>query len=567
MKAMRREPNGPFSGAGGHVLSKQFMGFEASPYAEKLFRKLLPRTQSLFPAALCGCLLLFLGSAALATELGLTVFPSNRQVQLTLTGGTGRWHRVEASTNFLDWCTLTSLFQTNSASACSDSAATNFARRFYRSQRLTALDLYVAAPDTNYSYTVLSTNVGAGQTTYVLEMRSQVWLTTNEVNRPLWKHWLIIVQPSSVTNSISLLYITGGNNASPTPPTSGDSNLRQIALDTQTIVAELRMVPNQPLTFAGEAFTRSEDSLITYTWDKFLRTGDERWPARLPMTKAAVRAMDTVTAFCASPAGGGLTVDKFVVTGASKRGWTTWTTAAVDKRVVAIVPIVIDVLNVETSMAHHYCAYGYWSPAIQDYVNMGIPDWFGTPQFRALMEIEDPYEYRARLTMPKFEINATGDEFFLPDSAQFYFNDLRGVKYLRYVPNVSHGLSPSDAWLTVEGCYQSVLFKTPLPQFSWTLQSSNSVRVVAADVPSEARLWQATNPNARDFRLVTIGAAWVSTTLANQGGGLYLGTVPVPPQGWTAFFVELTYPRGGLATLKFTTQVYVVPDTLLYHFP
>lgn len=34
-----------------------------------------------------------------------------------------------------------------------------------------------------------------------------------------------------------------------------------------------------------------------------------------------------------------------MVAGASKRGWTTWTTAAVDKRVFAAIPIVMDLLN------------------------------------------------------------------------------------------------------------------------------------------------------------------------------------------------------------------------------
>jgi PhoPQ-activated pathogenicity-related protein len=85
---------------------------------------------------------------------------------------------------------------------------------------------------------------------------------------------------------------------------------------------------------------REEDELITYTWDKFMKTGDETWPARLPMTKSAVRAMDTITLFLGSEEGGGLPIDSFYVAGGSKRGWTTWTTAAVDPRVIAISPIV-----------------------------------------------------------------------------------------------------------------------------------------------------------------------------------------------------------------------------------
>jgi PhoPQ-activated pathogenicity-related protein len=198
---------------------------------------------------------------------------------------------------------------------------------------------------------------------------------------------------------------------------------------------------------------------------------------------------------------------------------------------------------------------------------MQIPDWIGTPQFRALMEIVEPYEYRQRLTLPKFLINATGDEFFLPDSAQFYFHDLSGVKYLRYVPNTGHSLSGSDAWETVKGCYQAVLAEAALPQFSWVLQSSNAIRVVTSDTPTAVKLWQAANPDTRDFRLGTIGAEWQSSTLTDQGEGVYVGSVPVPSQGWRAFFVELTYEVSGLAPLKFTTQVYVVPDILPYHFP
>ena len=103
-------------------------------------------------------------------------------------------------------------------------------------------------------------------------------------------------------------------------------------------------MPNQPVVFMDDPAKkpRTEDDFIAYTWDKFLRTGDEKWPARLPMTKSAVRAMDAVTQFAAAPEGGGQKVARFVVSGASKRGWTTWTTAAVDKRVIAIAPAVID---------------------------------------------------------------------------------------------------------------------------------------------------------------------------------------------------------------------------------
>lgn len=429
----------------------------------------------------------------------------------------------------------------------------------------TALDDYIARPDSNYSYHLVTNFSGQGQTTFVLEMTSQAWLTTNEVDRPIWKHWLVIVKPDEVTTSKSLLFINGGANDGRVPK-GADGNFVRIAIATHSIVADLKMVPNQPLVFAGETEGRKEDALIAYTWDKFLRTGDSKWPARLPMTKAAVRAMDTVSAFCGSADGGNTKVDGFVVAGGSKRGWTTWTTAAVDKRVVGIIPCVIDVLNIEPSMLHHYAAYGFWAPSVGDYTRMRIMDWNGTPEYHALMKIEEPYQYRQRFTMPKFIINAAGDQFFLPDSSQFYFKDLPGVKYLRYVPNADHSLRGSDAYETLMACYHAVLNQVPLPQFSWTVENDGSLRVTTKDKPTAVKLWQATNPDARDFRLETLGPRYESTTLDDSGNGVYVGKISKPEKGWTAYFVELTFPSGCQAPFKFTTQVCVTPDTLPYKF-
>lgn len=434
------------------------------------------------------------------------------------------------------------------------------------SLKQTALDRYIAKPDPNYSYSLVNTVAGKGFTTYILEMTSQSWLTTNEVDRTLWKHWMTITKPNTVTSSTSLLFIGGGANGKEAPK-QADGNMIKVALATKSIVTELRMVPNQPLIFGGDGLKRSEDDLIAYCWDKYLRTGDERWPTRLPMTKSAVRAMDTVTAFCASKEGGEAKVDSFVVSGGSKRGWTTWTTAAVDKRVVAIIPIVIDMLNMEPSFIHHWEAYGFYAPAVGDYVSQGIMDWQGTKEYQNLMKIEEPYEYRERLTMPKFIINATGDQFFLPDSSQFYFKDLLGIKYLRYVPNGDHSLKETDALETLVACYDAVLNKAPLPRFSWKTEQDGSIRLEVADRPAAVKLWQATNPNARDFRLETIGKAWASAELVAERDGVYLAKVAKPEKGWTAYVVELTFKSPGQpAPFKFTTDVRVVPDVLPFKF-
>jgi PhoPQ-activated pathogenicity-related protein len=339
-----------------------------------------------------------------------------------------------------------------------------------------------------------------------------------------------------------------------------------IALGANTVVAELRMVPNQPLIFPDGGGPRYEDAIIAYSFNKCLETNDPNWPALFPMAKSAVRAMDTIQKHISSATAGNLKIDQFVVSGASKRGWTTWLTAAVDHRVIAIAPVVIDVLNMAEQMKHHYSAYGFYSPSIHDYVQYKIFDRLNTPAGQQLRTFVDPYEYRSRYTMPKYGINSSGDQFFLPDSAQFYFKDMLGEKYLRYVPNTDHGLGGSDAPLSLLAFYKSILAGSQRPKFSWSVAEDGAITVQTTTAPTAVNLWQATNPNARDFRLETIGPVWKSSPLEKQPDGTYVAKVTKPEKGWTAYFIELTFDSGGPIPYKFTTEVRVVPDLLPFAY-
>jgi len=432
-----------------------------------------------------------------------------------------------------------------------------------RAGRETPLDLYVRTPDPAYEYRPLRVLEGEGYRAHVLEMTSQSWRKPEEVDRTVWKHWLTVIVPRTVRHRTAMLYITGGRSTTP-PPSEADRDLARLAVTTGSVAVLLQQVPNEPLTFTGEGVPRREDALIAYAWDRFLRSGDATWLPRLPMTKSAVRAMDTVVDFCSRPEAGSLGIDGFVVAGASKRGWTTWTTAAVDRRVVAIVPMVIDLLNVEANFRHHFQIYGFWSPAIQEFIDLRIPQWFGTREFRALERIEDPYSYRERLTMPKLIVNATGDPFFLPDSSRFYFDDLPGEKHLRYVPNTGHTLDGADAFDSLLAFFRSVVEGAPRPSFTWRFKGKGSIRLRTdpARVPSEVRLWRVSNTEARDFRMESIGPRWVGTVLPACGNGVYVATIEKPARGWTAFFLEATYPGTGSEPLKFTTAVRIVPDTM-----
>ncbi len=164
-----------------------------------------------------------------------------------------------------------------------------------REGKQTALDEYIAKPDDTYSWKVVKKLKQGNLTAFIVDMKSQTWRTKKDVNRTVWQHWVHIVKPDKPASDTALLIISGGGNGGKAP-NAPSGMLVEIAKATNCVVAEVKMIPNQKLTFHNDGVGRSEDDLIGYTWDQYIKTGDPTWAARFPMVKSAVRAMDTVQA-------------------------------------------------------------------------------------------------------------------------------------------------------------------------------------------------------------------------------------------------------------------------------
>lgn len=432
-----------------------------------------------------------------------------------------------------------------------------------------ALDAYVAKPDPSYNVQVVGSCKGEGYRCAVLQLTSQTW-GPKDVDDRVWKHWMTVVIPDNVIHTKAFLYITGGDKGDAAPTKPAD-RFAKLAVETRSVVVELDDVPNQPLTFADDPLrkARVEDEIIAYLQARYATTQNPNDLLRLPMVKSGTQAMTAVQDFIKADSGGKLKIDGFVVAGGSKRGWTTWLVGAVDKRVVGIVPIVINVLSVNDTAIHHWRALGYFSPALQDYVDAGlIPGRIGKPSLDGVNLIEDPLNYQDRATMkiPKYVINAVGDEYFPPDNTRYGYSRVAQPKRLRMIPNARHSTAGTDIMDSITAFHDAILNGRAMPDYTWKVRADGAIVVTPKGKPAEVLLWQGTNPKDRDFRVDTIGKAFTSTPLAAQADGTFVGNVPRPASGYTAYFVELVYPSGGKYPLKFTTEVSVKPDVLPYRW-
>ena len=200
---------------------------------------------------------------------------------------------------------------------------------------------YVKKTEPKYAWKLNGKDEGSNGTVYNLSLVSQEWQGIT------WKHDLQVFVPKKVHPGARMFLYNSGGKPSPFSSLFGWDLAKQI----QAPVVFLWAIPNQPLLGGLR-----EDALIAETFVRYLQTKDEDWPLLFPMVKSVIKAMDALQAFAKEE--WKTEVKHFIISGASKRGWTSWLTAAVDPRVKAIAPAVIDTLNMPKQLPHQLLSYG-----------------------------------------------------------------------------------------------------------------------------------------------------------------------------------------------------------------
>jgi PhoPQ-activated pathogenicity-related protein len=411
-----------------------------------------------------------------------------------------------------------------------------------------ALAAYVGKPDASFAWRFKRRYAQRGADVLEFQLDSQTW------QGELWKHQLLIVRPHRVRDERHAVVVVGGGRwrdeydaVTDDAPLPEDGELFvTIARLLDAPVVVLGQVPYQPL------FGLTEDRLIAHTFERYLATGDSEWPLLLPMVKSVVRALDASSA--ASEREWGAPLERFTVIGGSKRGWTTWLTAAVDERVTAIAPAVIDALNMEEHFPHQVEAWGAPSEEIRPYTELGLDRILASSDGAALRQIVDPFSYRAALEVPKLVILATNDEFFPPDSANLYFEALREPKHLLYLPNEPHSIRDYEPVVrSLRALHAASADGERLPGVEWEYRidaAAVTLCVRAADGARGLHLWRAVSAD-RDLR----DAQW--EPVAESGSATARFVLEPPAQGYVALVGEAAFGRG-LKAFTLSTSLAVV---------
>lgn len=459
---------------------------------------------------------------------------------------------------------------------------------------MTELDRYVRVVDPEFGWTDSHYNFSFADdyVAYLFNLTSVAYLNASLTDRSVWTHTVVYVVPTKLNASCDTAYVwlTWGENGQPWSGTGQDdvdiAVVTQVAIGTGCPAVAIYEIPNQRICWYDDPtnpYCDSEDGAIAYTFNRYLyRNKSAEWLLLFPMAKAGIRALDAIEEISAQVFHQPMT--KFIVSGASKRGWTTWLVGATDykNRVIAIVPVVLDALNFGSFIHRQWRSYNAFTFALRPYADFGLTGATDMETFQTWSTEIDPYYYRERLTMPKFAINAVGDEFQLLDDQAHWAHDMPGEMKTILIKDADHILITNFGLViqaAVSFC-QSVVFGIARPSYTWMIDPlSGQIKVTTNVAPLSVSLVQTTIPTKqRDFRDVVLtedpciihvlgGCVrfyfWDSSPAGTSGPLTYVTNITAPTAGWTGFYLQLEFANGekerNLTNLVFASPASILP--------
>jgi len=231
-----------------------------------------------------------------------------------------------------------------------------------------------------------------------------------------WRHDLLVLPGEGTA---ALLYLSGDF-----VPESDLPYLRVLRAATGRTVIGLFGIPNQPHR------ELREDALIAYSFEQHL-LDRARPPLLFPMVQAAATALNVLEHEFG--------IEQFVISGASKRGWTAYLLGALrDRRVLGLAPMVFDNLNMTAQITGQLELWGDTSARLDDYALRGLMEIVESPLGQELVRAVDPFSYRHQITVPTLAIVGSNDPFWRPDASNFYEEQMPGPFAVHRVPNMPH---------------------------------------------------------------------------------------------------------------------------------
>ena len=428
------------------------------------------------------------------------------------------------------------------------------------------------------SYEIISDKVDRYYQVRVVRLKISTVIWPNKeatiiANHSQWEHNVSLFIPKHVTHDTALLYLDSGVlHPKGTKYFPIAINAFSIAKKTNSIVIEARDLPNQSLILTKKLDTtknkianpepsveKKGSQLLIYSFEKFIEDPytNKHLPLLLPMVKSITQIMTECQFFLEKQ---NITVNKFVVSGCSKRGWAAWMAAAVDKRICAIIPIVADFFYINKLLKSDGNINKMLGISNKEILTNKSKK---SDALNQLTQTIDLSKYIANINIPIFNISCLNDEILPADHHLSYLNQLNSNYYLRSVSRCGHFINkekPSVINESVCAFYGSLISERKLPEIKHKIEKDKLIVttteqdrikkiVLRTTVSYDELFMKKMNKSVNFLKFLSYDKKnkQITVRLKNRHN-LY-----------SAYTVEITYKNKPFNDLTLTTPVIVLP--------